>query len=266
MIYAQTTSWGMAAMGVHSGDDALTAIAEAAERGMPFELAILDDTLAGIGAIALAKTIKAQTSSRDIHLVVLTSVGRHGDATEARAAGVALCLAKPVRQVSLHSGLLGVIAGAVESAGDAAATTAPAPVIKRENRGTLLLAEDNVVNQQVALAILKMEGYKITVANNGREAVEAYRNGAFDLVLMDCHMPEMDGFGAARTIRAMQKEQNLVRVPIVALTANAMQQDRDACLKAGMDDHLSKPYTRLQMRAMLDKWLPVQAAETAKAA
>jgi PAS domain S-box-containing protein len=266
MIYAQAASWGMSAVGVHSCDEALTAITEAANRGTPYELAILDDTLSAPGAIALAKTIKAQASSRGIHLVVLTSVGRHGDATPARDAGVALCLAKPVRQGALYNGLLGVVTGTAETASDAAASADPAPVMKRENRGTLLLAEDNVVNQQVALAILKMEGYKVTVAKNGREAVEAYRNQAFDLVLMDCHMPEMDGFEAARTIRAMQTQENLVRVPIVALTANAMQQDRDECLKAGMDDHLSKPYTRLQMRAMLDKWLAVQDAATAKAA
>ena len=101
-----------------------------------------------------------------------------------------------------------------------------------------------------------------TVAKSGVEALEAYSKSAFDLILMDCHMPEMDGFEATRNIRQIQKQSNLKRIPIIALTANAMQQDRDECLNAGMDDHLSKPYTRLQMRAMLDRWLPVPADAT----
>jgi CheY-like chemotaxis protein len=267
MLYAQAMSWGMNALGVSSSEDALTAIGEAAARGAAYELVVVDDALPAGGAIELAKSIKAHATSSKSQVVMLMSVGRHRSAAEAREAGVALCISKPVRQSALYSGLAGVVTGSGESASDAAAIAVPTPVVKRENRGTLLLAEDNVVNQQVALAILKIEGYKVTIANNGREAVEAYRNGTFDLVLMDCHMPEMDGFEAARAIRTLQKEESRARTPIVALTANAMQQDRDECLKSGMDDHLSKPYTRLQIRAMLEKWLPIEdGAVTAKAA
>ena len=119
----------------------------------------------------------------------------------------------------------------------------------------ILLADDSSVNQEVALGILQIEGYQVTVAKHGLEAVEAYSKAAFDLVLMDCHMPEMDGFEATRKIRELEKESNLKRTPIVALTANAMQQDREECLNAGMDDHLSKPYSRLQMRETLERWL-----------
>jgi CheY-like chemotaxis protein len=136
----------------------------------------------------------------------------------------------------------------------------PAPV-RRHNRRRLLLAEDNPVNQEVALGILQIEGYQVAVAKNGAEAVEAFSKSAFDLVLMDCHMPEMDGFEATRKIREMEKQGNLKRIPIVALTANAMQQDREECLNAGMDDHLSKPYSRLQMRETLDRWLPADAGD-----
>ena len=124
-----------------------------------------------------------------------------------------------------------------------------------------LLAEDNPVNQEVALGILQIEGYQVTVAKNGAEAVDAFSKSAFDLVLMDCHMPEMDGFEATRKIREMEKQNSLRRIPIVALTANAMQQDREECLNAGMDDHLSKPYSRLQMRETLDRWLTAENAE-----
>jgi Response regulators consisting of a CheY-like receiver domain and a winged-helix DNA-binding domain len=138
-------------------------------------------------------------------------------------------------------------------------------VVRRFNRGRLLLAEDNTVNQQVALAILEIEGYAVTLATNGLEAVAAFSSGTFDAILMDCHMPEMDGFEATRRIREMEKLRKLERTPIIALTANAMQQDRDECLIADMDDHLSKPYTRAQMRTMLELWVPVKAADPALA-
>jgi CheY-like chemotaxis protein/HPt (histidine-containing phosphotransfer) domain-containing protein len=144
-----------------------------------------------------------------------------------------------------------------------AAETPPAPV-RRQKRRRLLLAEDNPVNQEVALGILQIEGYQVTVAKNGAEAVDAFSKAAFDLILMDCHMPEMDGFEATRKIREMEKQNNLKRMPIVALTANAMQQDREECLNAGMDDHLSKPYSRLQMRETLDRWLSADNTEDGK--
>ena len=107
---------------------------------------------------------------------------------------------------------------------------------------------------------LEAEGYRVTVVNNGKEALEAFSQSKFDLILMDCHMPEMDGFEATRKIRETEKESNMARIPVVALTANAMQQDREECLNAGMDDHLSKPYTRLQIRATLERWLSQKAA------
>jgi CheY-like chemotaxis protein len=136
---------------------------------------------------------------------------------------------------------------------------------KQADRRRLLLAEDNPVNQEVALGILQIEGFDVSVAKNGVEAVEAYSSSAFDVVLMDCHMPEMDGFEATRKIRELEKTSHLKRVPIIALTANAMQQDREECLNAGMDDHLSKPYSRLQMRETLARWVPDPAASPSPA-
>jgi CheY-like chemotaxis protein len=160
-----------------------------------------------------------------------------------------------VRQTALYECLVSVMAGPSE-----AAVTAPVPEVEVTAapagiRGNLLLAEDNLTNQAVALGVLEREGYAVTVVNNGREALEAHANGSFDLILMDCHMPEMDGFEATTKIRERERQSNVKRVPIVALTANAMKQDRDECLNAGMDDHLSKPYGRLQMRDMLNRWM-----------
>jgi CheY-like chemotaxis protein len=142
----------------------------------------------------------------------------------------------------------------------------PANVAPDGVRGNILLVEDNLINQQVALGILQIQGYSVTVVNNGREALDAHAQGAFDLILMDCHMPEMDGFEATREIRAREAASKAKRMPIVALTANAMAQDREACLKAGMDDHLSKPFSMATLQDMLDRWTPRSAPAPAAAA
>jgi PAS domain S-box-containing protein len=258
---AQISQWGMRSHCVDTPDEALKTLAQAATQNAPYEVVMMDSVLEGQSALGLARTIKADPAVRDAHLVILMPVGRPADVRDAHEAGVALCLSKPVRQSALYDGLLGLISGATKAETSAAPGATPA-VINRDKRGRLLLAEDNVINQQVALAILKIEGYEITIAKNGIEAIAAFTQSEFDAILMDCHMPEMDGFEATRKIRQLQKESNLKRIPIIALTANAMQQDRDECLNSGMDDHLSKPYTRLQIRAMLDRWLP-QAQDAA---
>ncbi|HEX2825501.1 MAG TPA: response regulator [Burkholderiales bacterium] len=263
-LNAQMTNWGMQNRSVETGEQAMGQLTNAAARGAPYDIVIVDSAMNGSGALDLTRKIKSDPALSDARVIWLTPVGRHGDVRELRQAGVLMCLSKPVRQSALYNGLIGAVTGEGDAIADMApAEPAKAPA-KRENRGKLLLAEDNAVNQQVALAILKIEGYQVTVAKNGVEAVAAFQKDAFDLILMDCHMPEMDGFEATRNIRRMMKDGELKRIPIIALTANAMQQDRDECLSAGMDDHLSKPYTRLQMRAMLDRWL-AQPAEAAAA-
>jgi CheY-like chemotaxis protein len=191
---------------------------------------------------------------------MLMPVGRQTDIREVRQAGVRMCLPKPVRRAALYECLVSVMSAVESNQDDTEVVDKPAAPVRQLNRKRLLLAEDNPVNQEVALGILQIEGFDVTLAKNGAEALEAYSRAAFDVVLMDCHMPEMDGFEATRKIRALEKQANLQRVPIVALTANAMQQDREECLNAGMDDHLSKPYSRLQMRETLARWLPQQSA------
>jgi PAS domain S-box-containing protein len=255
-LTAQITKWAMNTRACETIDEALPLLSQAAARGAPYKVVIVDSAVSGASAIDLTRKIKSDVSISDAYVIMLMPVGRQGHIDEARRAGVLLCLSKPVRQSALFDALITAVTGAGGDVAKAAAVKTTASPIKRANRGTLLLAEDNAVNQQVALAILKIEGFQVTVAKNGLEAVEAYSKGNFDVVLMDCHMPEMDGFEATRRIRQRQRESSSRHVPIIALTANAMQQDRNDCLDAGMDDHLSKPYTRLQMRAILDRWLP----------
>jgi len=261
ILHVQMTNWGMSNRTVETPDQALDMLTQASGRGAPYDVVIIDTALEGSGALKLAKAIKASPGLADARSVMLMPVGRQGDIREVRHAGVRMCLSKPVRQSALYDCLVSVMSRNEDSSADLPVAEAPPAPVRRQNRRRLLLAEDNPVNQEVALGILQIEGYQVTVAKNGAEAVEAFSKSAFDLVLMDCHMPEMDGFEATRKIREMEKQGNLKRIPIVALTANAMQQDREECLNAGMDDHLSKPYSRLQMRETLDRWLPADGVD-----
>ncbi|MGZ8230349.1 MAG: response regulator, partial [Burkholderiales bacterium] len=264
-LHAQIGNWGMHNRSVPTSEQALDVLRQAAARGAAYDLVIIDSALGGSDSMDLARSVKGNPEVASARLVMLMPVGRHGDARDARQAGITMCLSKPVRQSALFDCLVSVMAGTGEPNPDAA-EKASAAAVRRRQGGRLLLAEDNPVNQEVALGILKIERYEVTVANNGAEALELYSRAKFDLVLMDCHMPHMDGFEATRKIREIEKHSNLKRVPIIALTANAMQQDREECLNAGMDDHLSKPYSRMQMRAMLERWLPEHDASEAPAA
>ena len=264
-LQAQLTNWGMTNRAATTPEQALEMLSQAAARGAPYDLVVLDMALPGIGSVGLARAIKANSAISKVRLLMLIPVGRHGDTREARQAGIDVYLSKPVRQSALYDSLVTCMAGPMEAPAAPQVAVVPAEVVAQVNRGSILLAEDNPVNQEVARRMLGIEGYRVTVVNNGKEALEAFSQSAFDLILMDCHMPEMDGFEATRKIREAEKQSN-TRIPVVALTANAMQQDRDECLNAGMDDHLSKPYTRLQIRATLERWLSQKAAAAAAAA
>ena len=261
ILHSQISSWGVTNRVAETPDQALELLAQATSRGAPYDVALIDLVTPGMDTLELARKIKANPAIAKVRLVMLTPVGRHADIREARNVGIEACLVKPVRQAALYECLVSVMAGHSEAGiasqpVDVAATAVPAGI-----RGNLLLAEDNLTNQAVALGVLELEGYSVTVVNNGREALDAHAQGAFDLVLMDCHMPEMDGFEATTKIRERERELGTRRIPIIALTANAMTQDREECLNAGMDDHLSKPYGRLQMRDMLNRWMSHAAPE-----
>jgi PAS domain S-box-containing protein len=262
ILHSQISSWGVANRVAETPEQAIELLTEAASRGVPYDLAIID-LGAGIDTLGVARTIKANALLSKTRLVMLSPVGRHADLREARNAGIDACLVKPVRQTALYECLATVMTGssdapAIEHTKDNQMSETP-PAI----RGNLLLAEDNLTNQAVALGVLELEGYTVTVANNGKEALEAYAKGGFDLILMDCHMPEMDGFEATKKIREREAQSKARRIPIIALTANAMTQDREECLKAGMDDHLSKPYGRLQIREVLSRWMAQLGARDA---
>jgi CheY-like chemotaxis protein len=253
ILLSQMANWGMLNQAAGSAEQAIEALTIAAERGTPYDIAIIDLGTPGMDGPELARTIRSRQAITRVRLVMLTR--RQTDLKEARNAGIDACLSKPVRQTALYECLVNLMAGQSRDESEAApraahAGRAPAP------QGRILLVEDNLINQQVALGMLESRGYRVTVAANGREALDHHSSGAFDLILMDCDMPEMDGFEATREIRAREGGASSEHVAIIALTANAMAQDRDACLAAGMDDHLGKPFSSATLQAMLERWMP----------
>jgi len=243
-----------------NGYQALECLRNAAGRQSHFDVAILDMQMPGMDGLELARRIKSEAAISATRLVLLTSVGQRGDAKAAQSAGIAAYLTKPIRQSLLYECLSLVLAN---SSGAAPSVTQPtAPIITRHSlaevqarsRGRILVAEDNPVNQKVAVKMIEKLGYRVDIAGNGCEAVEASERIPYDLILMDCHMPEMDGFEATRKIRA--RKLGVRHIPIIAMTANAMQEDRDRCLAVGMDDFLSKPVMSKSLAAVLDRWLP----------
>jgi PAS domain S-box-containing protein len=238
--------------------EALTLMHAAAREGAPFELVVLDGQMPEMDGIELAEAIGLAPSLRAARLVMLTSTTDRRLA--ARDAGIHHYLQKPVRRARLLETLAEVM-------GTAESEPAPAPVRRAPrvagSRDTLLVVEDNVVNQRVIEAMLVKRGYAVEHAANGREALTLLSMRSYALVFMDCQMPEMDGYAATAAIRA--REQDGQRLPIVAMTAHAMKGDRERCLAAGMDDYLSKPLRPDELDAALERRLGARAAAAPKA-
>jgi CheY-like chemotaxis protein len=205
--------------------------------------------------IELARTIKADPTHRGVRLVMLSPMGMRGDARIAHEEGIHAYLTKPVSEHLLFDCISTVMGMPADRPSERIVTRHHLGDVQPKLGAHLLLVEDNAVNQEVTVEMLEVLGCRADVAKNGREAVEMMIPGRYDLVFMDCHMPEMDGYRATRIIRDREREQMLERTPIVAMTANAMEGDSDACLAAGMDDYLSKPFSIRQLGAVLERWI-----------
>ncbi|MBL8486345.1 MAG: response regulator [Rhodocyclaceae bacterium] len=254
ILRQQLGSWRMDVGCVEGGEAALAALAEAAAGRAPYALAILDMHMPRMDGLGLARAIKADPAVAATPLVMLTSTHTAGNAREREAAGILRCINKPVRQSELHE----VVTWALMSGQGATPVRPVAEAVPASEHGRLagrvLLAEDNPVNQRVARAMLGQLGLAVELANHGEEALALASREEFDLVLMDCHMPVMDGFAATASLRRLEAGRG-GHLPVVALTANAMEGDRDRCLAAGMDDYLAKPYTMAQLEQVLRRWL-----------
>ena len=256
ILKLQLGGWQMAVRCAESGALALEALRDAAMRGQPFELAVLDMHMPYMDGMQLARLIRADPALARTRLVMLTSTCAAGSAEERERAGILRYVNKPIRQSELREVLVQALSIAPSSAPAATARATPTGDL----RGRVLLAEDNPVNQALAHAMLKRLGLTVAVANDGKEALALAAAQPFDLVLMDCQMPVMDGYQA--TARLREREAGRAEhLPVVALTANVMEDDRNLCLAVGMDDYLAKPYTAAQLEQTLRRWLPAGPAE-----
>jgi PAS domain S-box-containing protein len=232
-------NWGLQPLAVDSGPAALAALERAAAGGQPFPLVLLDAHMPEMDGFTLAGRIRQAPELPGPAVVMLTSAGHPDDPARCRALGIDAYLMKPVKQSELFDALLGVLGRSLRDAGPAATDTA---ALEGPGRRPLrvLLAEDNLVNQKLAVRLLEKEGHQVVVAPTGRQVLDALAREPFDLVLMDVQMPEMDGFEAASRIRRAEEGTGR-HVPILAMTAHAMKGDRERCLEAGMDAYVAKP-------------------------
>jgi CheY-like chemotaxis protein/HPt (histidine-containing phosphotransfer) domain-containing protein len=264
LVVTLLRSWGCQYDEAADGEAALAALREASGRGEPYQIALLDMFMPGMDGEALARRIKDDGQIRDTLLVMMTSFGKRGDADRLRSVGFTGYFTKPVRKAQLYE-CLALALGRQEQAeglqnGDM--ITRHTLAEKRKSKLRVLLAEDNPTNQVVALTILKKLGYRADAVGNGAEAVRLLRDIPYDVVLMDCQMPEMDGYEATRRIRDPHVGVLNPRIPIIAMTANAMEGDRLLCIAAGMNDYISKPVHPKELANIISRWIVEPEAES----
>ncbi|MCX5829216.1 MAG: response regulator, partial [Deltaproteobacteria bacterium] len=262
ILMAQLRAWGVRSEEAQDGPTALQAFYQARDASDPFHVAILDMQMPGMDGADLARIIKADETIKDTRLVLLSSLGQRGDARKMEEIGFAAYLTKPARQSELLGCLSAVLAGT--GAAKPAQPIVTRHAIRELRRGAvrILLAEDNITNQQVAVGILKKLGLRVDAVANGAEAVKALETLPYDLVLMDVQMPVMDGLEATRHIRNPQSAVRNHKVPIIAMTAHAMQGDREKFIEAGMNDYVPKPVSPQALAEALEKWLPEETTAT----
>ncbi len=258
ILCRQVEGWGMGVDCAEDGRRALESLRTAIGEGRPFDLAILDMQMPEMDGLDLARAVAAEHGFGRMRLVLLTSLGYGGQATELRQAGITASLTKPVRQSQLFDCLATVMSGTDGAPPSRSVVTArQAPEVPGDGP-RVLVAEDNAVNQMVAARLLQRLGYRADVVGNGRQAVEALARERYAAILMDCQMPVMDGYEATAAIR--HREHGGERTPVIAMTAAAMAGDRERCLAAGMDDYISKPIQTEVLATLLSRWVTDDAA------
>ncbi len=278
ILIARLNSWGMRTTDVSNGSAAFDTLRKALDGGDPFQIALIDMQMPGMDGEALGRKIKANRYLSAIPLVMLTSIGSRGDARHFSEIGFAGFLNKPIRHRELKnilSEVIGQIPADQRRPQPTETGRSPQNIqnIFAGGKTRILLAEDNITNQQVAIGILKKLGLRADAVADGAEVINALKTISYDLILMDVQMPVMDGLEATRRIREMEKaraEQSAERpdgspavhaIPIIAMTAHAMQGDREKCLAAGMNDYITKPISPQVLAERLDKWLPTSFNE-----
>ena len=270
ILREQIASWGLESAAATDGDHALRLLAEAASQSTPFRVAILDSDMPGMDGFDLAAAIRSNAAISGTVLMILLSVEADIEPERLRALGFAGCMTKPVRQSRLFDTIMDAIAATKNDPSPAiagpthqiGALSGHQPLA--ENRAHILLAEDNEINQIVASEVLTKSGFRCDIVGDGNKAVQKAQSGQYDLILMDCQMPIMDGFDATREIRRLERAGRLTggtarHIPIVALTANAMKGDRERCLEAGMDAYASKPINPQELLRIIEQMLRTES-------
>ena len=270
LLREMTTSWGLVPTMTANGKEAIDRFNKAVASGRPYRLILLDMQMPELDGFDVAKMIKDAPSGEDARIILLSSSGQGGDADRCREIGISGYLPKPIKQSDLYDAILMTMGLGSE---EMPAVITRHKVYEARESFNILLAEDNLINQTLAIKLLETRGHRVVLASNGKEAVEAFKNGDFDLILMDIQMPEMDGFEATRRIRELEAENKstinnlsgearraktdrqstIERIPIIAMTAHAMTGDREKCIAAGMDDYVSKPIKPEALYSVINK-------------
>jgi PAS domain S-box-containing protein len=245
-------AWGVRSQAVDGAVEAQRALAASVSDRDPFDVVLLDLNMPEVDGFELARLIAADATLASLQMVLLTSSGLGGEAQQSREAGIAACLTKPVRQSLLYECLVTVTGRSAPAAAPAAGAPADPRPATPDPAGHVLLAEDNAVNQRVALGMLRSLGFRVDVVSDGAEAVRAATETAYQAILMDCQMPVLDGYAATAEIR--RRQQGSPYTPIIAVTASAMKSDRQRCLDAGMDDYITKPLSMEAVAGVMARW------------
>jgi CheY-like chemotaxis protein/HPt (histidine-containing phosphotransfer) domain-containing protein len=243
---------GCRADAVSSGAKGLESLRNAHRKGDPYHVVLLDMQMPGMDGEQTARAIKSDPAVKDVKIIILTSMGHRGDASRLEALGCSGYLLKPVKQQLLFEATLAVLGQEKEEA--PALITRHILAEQKKSGLRLLLAEDNSINQKLAVTILQKAGYSVDTVDNGADAVTKARVNQYNAILMDVQMPGTDGFEATQQIREWEKDHNL-HIPIIAMTAHAMQGDRERCLEAGMDDYVTKPLQPRVLFSALNRWI-----------
>ncbi|MCP3870379.1 MAG: response regulator [Gammaproteobacteria bacterium] len=253
----QLTSWGLKNQAANDGYQALEMLHQAVADGRPYDAAILDMHMPNMDGLELAGNIKRDPKIAPVKLMMLTSAILDFDSDQMHEAGILQYLSKPARQSQLYNCLVGMLGGQLELAEKSESMDEQVVTSYKKIEACILVAEDNPVNQEVVLSMLELFGCQPDLVENGQAAIEAATSAKhYDIILMDCQMPVTDGYEATNSIRKHERKIGKEHsVPIVALTANALEGDRERCLIAGMNDYLSKPFKQEQLHLCLERWL-----------
>jgi two-component system, sensor histidine kinase and response regulator len=256
IIKRQIDNWKMNCDVAINAAEALSMLKKAAAENKPYLLVIVDFMMPGMTGIEMVQIMRQLNQISRTPAILVSSLGTVFDLQELKNLGISLVLTKPLRQNKLFESIVSVLKSVLET-GEAIITPSVAiPTVVKRKKARILLVEDNAINQQVASRILHKLGYHADIAANGLEALQAIKKITYDLIFMDCQMPEMDGYTATEEIRKIEKSNNTKHIPILAMTAHALKGDREKCLQVGMDDYITKPIDVKTISAALEQWLP----------